>query len=390
MASNGRSEARNVIVCVSLAHAAERDFLSGVFRFLDEGHNWKVRIVQEHPPFSEKALGELERRGGADGIIISDAYRGDLIPALVDTAIPLAVVSGVAFQKTHPLIARRKPTFVVHNDNTSIGRLGFRHFCDCGKFNSYGFVPTERGVIWSDEREESFVRAARSAGFRAKAFRKSADALGAWLADLPKPAAVMVAYDELASDVLAACEREGLAVPRQVAVLGVDNDPLVCRSATPPLSSVLPDHEGMGFLAAKGLDELMSGKSRRSTPRHVTLAPHRVVQRESTGTVAPAATLVDRAKAIISAEAVRGITVEALAQRLHVSRRLAELRFREIEGSTISKAIAARKLEVALHLVKTTKYPLARIAEECGFSDAKHLTHRFSARYGRPPRDFRK
>ena len=390
MAFHGRSEARNVIVCVSLAHAAERDFLSGVFRFLDEGHNWKVRIVQEHPPFSEKSLGELERRGGADGIIISDAYRGDLIPALVDTAIPLAVVSGVAFQKTHPLIARRKPTFVVHNDNTSIGRLGFRHFCDCGKFNSYGFVPTERGVIWSDEREESFVRAARSAGFRAKAFRKSADALGAWLADLPKPAAVMVAYDELASDVLAACEKEGLAVPRQVAVLGVDNDPLVCRSATPPLSSVLPDHEGMGFLAAKGLDELMSGKSRRSTPRHVTLAPHRVVQRESTGTVAPAATLVDRAKAIISAEAVRGITVEALAQRLHVSRRLAELRFREIEGSTISKAIAARKLEVALHLVKTTKYPLARIAEECGFSDAKHLTHRFSARYGRPPRDFRK
>lgn len=390
MAFHGRSEAKNVIVCVSLAHAAERDFLSGVFRFLDEGHNWKVRIVQEHPPFSEKSLGELERRGGADGIIISDAYRGDLIPALVDTAIPLAVVSGVAFQKTHPLIARRKPTFVVHNDNTSIGRLGFRHFCDCGKFNSYGFVPTERGVIWSDEREESFVRAARSAGFRAKAFRKSADALGAWLADLPKPAAVMVAYDELASDVLAACEREGLAVPRQVAVLGVDNDPLVCRSATPPLSSVLPNHEGMGFLAAKGLDELMSGKSRRSTPRHVTLAPHRVVQRESTGTVAPAATLVDRAKAIISAEAVRGITVEALAQRLHVSRRLAELRFREIEGSTISKAIAARKLEVALHLVKTTKYPLARIAEECGFSDAKHLTHRFSARYGRPPRDFRK
>ena len=390
MASNGRSEARNVIVCVSLAHAAERDFLSGVFRFLDEGHNWKVRIVQEHPPFSEKSLGELERRGGADGIIISDAYRGDLIPALVDTAIPLAVVSGVAFQKTHPLIARRKPTFVVHNDNTSIGRLGFRHFCDCGKFNSYGFVPTERGVIWSDEREEAFVRAARSAGFRAKAFRKSADALGAWLADLPKPAAVMVAYDELASDVLAACEKEGLAVPRQVAVLGVDNDPLVCRSATPPLSSVLPDHEGMGFLAAKGLDELMSGKSRRSTPRHVTLAPHRVVQRESTGTVAPAATLVDRAKAIIRAEAVRGITVEALAQRLHVSRRLAELRFREIEGSTISKAIAARKLEVALHLVKTTKYPLARIAEECGFSDAKHLTHRFSARYGHPPRDFRK
>ena len=298
-------------------------------------------------------------------------------------------MSGVAFQKTHPLAARRRPTFVVHNDNTSVGRLGFRHFCSCGKFNSYGFVPTERGVTWSDEREEAFVRAVRAAGFRAKAFRKPPDELGAWLAGLPKPAAIMVAYDELASDVLAACEQEGLAVPRQVAVLGVDNDPLVCRSATPPLSSVLPDHEEMGYLAAKGLDDLMSGKSRRSTPKHVTLAPHKVVQRESTGTVIPAATLVDRAKAIIKTEAVKGITVEALAQRLHVSRRLAELRFREIEGTTISKAIAARKLDAALRLVKTTRYPLARIAEECGFSDAKHLTHRFTARFGRPPRDFR-
>ena len=114
------------------------------------------------------------------------------------------------------------------------------------------------------------------------------------------------------------------------------------------------------------------------------------MQRESTGTVVPAATLVDRAKAIIKTEAVKGITVEGLARRLHVSRRLAELRFREIEGTTISKAIASRKLEAALHLVKTTKYPIARIAEECGFSDAKHLTHRFTANYGRPPRAFRK
>ena len=390
MAVHVKTEPKHVVVCASLSHASERDFLSGVFRFLDEGHNWKVRIVQNHPPFSDNSLRELERAGNTDGIIISDAYRSDLIPALVDTPIPLAVVSGVAFQKTHPLVARRKPTFVVHNDNTSIGRLGFRHFCSCGKFNSYGFVPTERGVIWSDEREEAFVRAARSAGFRTKVFRKSPGELGAWLADLPKPAAIMVAYDELASDVLAACEQEGLAVPRQVAVLGVDNDPLVCRSATPPLSSVLPDHDGMGYLAAKGLDKLMSGKSRRSAPQHVTLAPHKVVQRESTGHVVPAANLVEQAKTIIKAEAVKGITVEAIAKRLHVSRRLAELRFREIEGTTISKAIVSQKLDAALHLVKTTSYPLARIAEDCGFSDAKHLTHSFSARYGRPPRTFRK
>ena len=387
---SSRSAPKRVIACVSLTHASERDFLSGVFRYLDEGHNWKIRIVQDSPPFTEASLRRLEQNGEADGIIISDAYRRDLIPALVDTPIPLAVVSGVAFQKTHPLVKRQQPTFVIHNDNAGIGRLGFRHFCDCGKFNVYGFVPTERGVTWSDEREEAFLRAVRANGLTAKVFRRPREELGSWLKSLPKPAAVMAAYDELAADVLSVCEQEGLAVPRQVAVLGVDNDPFVCRSAVPALSSVLPDHEGMGYLAAEGLNRLMLNRRRASKTKHVTLAPRKTVGRDSTGAVIPAATLVDRVKALIRDEATKGLSVDDVAKRLHVSRRLVELRFKQFEGQTIGKAIADRRLEEATRLIKTTSLPLIRIAAECGFCDAKHLTHRFTAKFNLSPRDIRK
>lgn len=383
------STVRQITVCVSLAHAAERDFLSGIFRFLDEGHRWKINLIQSSPPFTADALARAESSGETDGIIISDAHARDLIPELTTTRIPLAVVSGTAFRTNHPLISRSNPTVVVHNDNASIGRLAFRHFCDCGKFNSFGFVPTERGVIWSDEREEAFLRAARAAGFRAKVFRKPMDQLGAWLRSLPKPAAVMVAYDELAAEVLTACAAESISVPNQIAVLGVDNDRFVCRYADPPLSSVLPDHEGMGYHAAQLLDRLIAARTKPQKHKHINLQPLKVVIRESTGHVAPAAAIVERAKELIAKDATSGLTIDSLAKTLRISRRLLELRFRELEGTTIGKAIAERRMEEATRQIRATKHTIVRIAEDCGFSDAKHLTHRFKEKYGVSPLQYR-
>lgn len=383
------STVRQITVCVSLAHAAERDFLSGIFRFLDEGHRWKINLIQSSPPFTADALARAESSGETDGIIISDAHARDLITELTTTRIPLAVVSGTGFRTNHPLIGRSNPTVVVHNDNAAIGRLGFRHFCDCGKFNSFGFVPTERGVIWSDEREEAFLRAARAAGFRARVFRRPMDELGAWLRALPKPAAVMVAYDELASEVLAACAAESIAVPNQVAVLGVDNDHFVCRYADPPLSSILPNHEGMGYHAARLLNRLIAARTKPLKHKHINLQPLKVVIRESTGHVAPAAAIVDRAKELIARDAINGLTINSLAKTLRISRRLLELRFHELEGTTIGKAIAEKRLEEASRQIRATKHTIVRIAEDCGFSDAKHLTHRFKEKFGVSPLQYR-
>ena len=380
---------RQITVCASLAHAAERDFLSGIFRFLDEGHRWKINLNQSSPPFTAATLARAESSGETDGIIISDAHARDLIPELTATRIPLAVVSGTAFRTNHPLISRSNPTVVVHNDNAAIGRLAFRHFCDCGKFNSFGFVPTERGIIWSDEREEAFLRAARATGFRARVFRKPTEQLGAWLRSLPKPAAVLVAYDELAAEVLTACAAESLTVPNQVAVLGVDNDRFVCRYADPPLSSILPDHEGMGYHAARLLNQLIAARTPPKKHKHINLQPLKVVIRESTGHVAPAAAIIDRAKDLIEKDAINGLTIDSLAKTLRISRRLLELRFRELEGTTIGKAIAERRLEEATRQIRATKHTIVRIAEDCGFSDAKHLTHRFKEKFGVSPLQYR-
>ena len=383
-----RSLQRHVAVCVSLRHGSERDFLSGIFRYLDDGHTWKINIIQDSPPFTARSLSQIDS-DGLDGIIISDAHEEDIIPELVQTRLPIALVSGTAFRRNHPMFARTNPTVVLHNDNFGIAQMGIAHFGDCGKFMSYGFIPERRGIVWSDERLMAFADFIAKSGEDVTVFREDEQDLESWLMALPKPAAVIAAYDELAVKALAICGRLGIAVPKQVSILGVDNDLLLCQHATPPLSSVLPDHEGMGYQAARELEKLMLTRGKHKPPKHLTLPPLKVVCRESTGPLTPSTTLIERAKSLVLMEATKGTTVTDIVRRLGVSRRLLELRYREMEGITLCQALAARRLEVARKLLVSSSRKIVQIAAECGFSDAKHLTHAFKSAYGQSPRQFR-
>lgn len=379
---------KRVAVCASLRHGSERDFLTGIFRHLDEGHAWKIDLIQDSPPFTGESLASVER-GGLDGIIISDAREEDIIPELVRTRIPIALISGTAFRRSHPMFNRTNPTVVLHNDNFGITRMGLEHFSECGKFASHGFIPERRGIVWSDERLIAFADAVCKSGDDIHVFREEEQTIEEWLLSLPKPAAVMAAYDELAVKALDACERIGLKVPKHISVLGVDNDLLLCQHSSPPLSSVLPDHEGMGYRAAKELEKLMSTKSKPKPPKHLTIPPIRVVCRESTGPLAPSAALIERAKELVQSEATKGASVADIVKRLGVSRRLLEMRYRETEGITICQALMQRRLEVAKKLILTTSRKIVQIAAECGFSDAKHLTHALKSAYGKSPRELR-
>lgn len=383
-----RTTQRHVTVCASLRHGSQRDFLTGIFRHLDEGHAWKIDLIQDSSPFSADSLA-LAEHDGLDGIIISDAREEDIIPELVRTRIPIALISGTGFRRSHPMFNRTNPTVVLHNDNFGITRMGLEHFSACGKFASHGFIPERRGIVWSDERLIAFADAVCKSGDDVRVFREEEQAIEKWLLSLPKPAAVMTAYDELAVKALDACERIGLKVPKHVSVLGVDNDPLLCQHSSPPLSSVLPDHEGMGYRAAKELEKLMSARRMPKAPKHLTIPPIRVVCRESTGPLAPSAALIERAKGLVQSEATKGASVADIVKRLGVSRRLLELRYRETEGITICQALMQRRLEVAKKLILTTSRKIVQIAAECGFSDAKHLTHSLQSACGKSPRQLR-
>ena len=164
-------------------------------------------------------------------------------------------------------VVRRPELPLAHVDNAAIARLAAEHFLERG-FRHFGFCGLD-GINWSDERRDAFCRAVAGAGGECLVYTLRAgrgtwedeqDHLAAWVRSLPRPCAVMACNDPRGQKVLEACRRSGVRVPDEVAVVGVDNDEPICAIADPPLSSVVPDHERVGYEAAALLDRVRAGE----------------------------------------------------------------------------------------------------------------------------------
>ena len=387
---------KKVFVSISLIHASSRDFLTGLFQYIESGHDWQLKIWQseENPPTADKLKKEL--LNGLDGLILTQPTADDFNEVLVASDVP-AVLVGVS----DPVLAQRAPnTILIQSDNNGIGRLGANYLSSLGKFNSFGFVGTAIGCDWSAERETAFCQGIAEHGAKATAYRtedapgsdKDLFELSAWLISLSKPAAVMAACDWRAAQVLAACEMAKIKIPAQIALIGVDNDEFVCLHAFPPLSSIVPGHEEMGRLAAQTLDHLIQPQNvRKAKSKEVRLVPSRlhVIERESSRVLPPATRLVERAKQFIRENACSGIKVKDVVAHVRVSRRLLELRLREANGETIQGLIEKARLTLLKRLLTTTSRPIASLAKEAGFSNVNALAHLFKKRTGLSMRQFR-
>lgn len=318
---------RNVAVILRLAGASGRDLLSGISRHARDNCHWRMTILNG-PDLPPDALADELRAGGYDGIITSESGTDDSLAALASLGIPLV---SIGWHGNYRRTGAARVAF-VRNDDEDIGRLGARHLRSLGRFRAFGFVRSFPRTYWSLLREKGF-RAELARTGESGAFLKMTAAarepeghrtLVAWLRSLPKPAAVMASYDELAVGVLDACREAGIDVPRQLAVLGVDNDALLCDFSTPPLSSIYPNHLREGEIAAEELERLMSAPKRRTRGMRLAVCREKtVVERESTAAVAPVAHLVEEALRFIRRNAERDLRVEDVVRHLHVSRRLA-------------------------------------------------------------------
>ena len=382
---------RKVLVLVRLKYSSGRKFLSGLFNYLSDGHACQLKLLQEPEELTAETVSKAKHEG-VDGLIITLPGTPESMASLAKSDIPAVLVN--IYDKT---IGKRKNTSFIWTDNADIARKGANHLLSCGNFMSFAYVHSlPSHAIWSNERAEAFREALRQKGRSVAEFPASADlgseadieALAKFLADLPKPAAVMASFDWRATHILDACEIAGLDVPRQVAVLGVDNDEFFCPFAVPPLSSVQPNFAAIGEKAATELAALIA-RRRGGAQRHIHMASAKVVARESTAPIPPATSLVRSALACIKEHALEGITPNEVARRLGVSRRLADLRLSELRGETLKSAIEGERLARVRHLLKTTERPIVRIAEETGFKSTTHLSHLFRKRFGMSMLEFR-
>jgi LacI family transcriptional regulator len=198
----------------------------------------------------------------------------------------------------------------------------------------------------------------------------------------------MAVNDDRGLQVLEACRRAGVSVPDELALVGVDNDEILCGMAMPPMSSIALDVEQIGYQAAALLDSMMA----QETPRdqHFRLPPIGVITRQSSDTTAVIDRDVARAAQWIRQHACENISVSEVVRQTPLSRRSLEQRFVKLLGRTLNSEIVRVKLERVQRLLIETALPLSAIAEQAGISSGSYLSVLFHRKLGLTPAQFRK
>ena len=380
--TNKTEDTKRILVALDLTHQSGREQLSGFYNFADAKNNWEIRLVPSTEP-SYLPMVERFLADGVDGAIIKGECVLPLAKAIRKAGIPV-----VAIDRPHSQKEDVADVYVC-NDNALIGRSAAQFFDTLGRFASYGFVPDPNNCEWSRTRGKAFLGACAAKHRTAKTSTANGD-LAEWLTALPKPAAVFAAFDPSAAHVLEACHKSRLKVPKDVSVLGVDDDALICEHTRPKLSSIRPDATGQGFAAAKALSHTFHANGGSKKRSRTIICPHtKIIERDSTATVPPAAQLVRKIVVYLDEHALEPIRVSDVVGHAGVSARLANLRFSQTHGHSIQAELIERRLKEAKRLLSATAWPLKRIAERCGFKSQIVLAHLFSSRFGKSMRQWR-
>lgn len=373
-----------VLVVSPLASVAGRMKLNGIYRFLSEGHDWEIDLVRNEGDFTLETF-RTAVTGGYHGMFIGWRESPEMRRLHARLAIP-----SVLFDCDASDVLRQNPHAVlVRDDATTIAHEAARHFIAQGRAVSYGFVPTRQPTFWSTERGEAFVDEMRRRHRDVDVYRAERHSLADWLAAHDKPAAIFCASDDEAASVLQASRALGLSVPGDLAVLGINNDEQICEHTRPRLSSVAVDFEALGYCAAHELHAMML-RRRRPDRNVIPIRSAQVCARASTAREPSAGgALVQDAITYIMANATRRLTPTDVTRHVRVSRRLLDLRFREIADTSVQATIRKYRLRNVCQLLRTTDKPLAEIALACDYSDANNLKNQFKRAFGLSPRAWR-
>ncbi|MBR0506166.1 MAG: substrate-binding domain-containing protein [Kiritimatiellae bacterium] len=384
MTERGKDTKKRVVIALQMAGKPGQRKMSGILDYLAEKDlRWEIRFVRHREDFSPDFIRALASNP-VDGIL----YSFDTVPTVEAelAKIDMPTVGLDVFDQS-PLCGRTRNLALVTGDCTAVGRAAADLLLDSGTLRRFAFVPDMHHRTWGKLRGRAFLDHLKVHGFSADTYRRPRGAandvaeLATWLKERPKPCGVFVAFDDRALDVMEACRMAGIHVPHDVAVISVDNDEMLCEHTVPALTSIQPDHLAMGRRAAELLCGMMEGHATTTVHRE-SCGIRQVAVRESTPKVSNAGRLVQRAVAYIQSHATKGIGVRDVVAHLKCSRRLADLRFRELQGMSILETIRKVQMDEVCRLLRTTNLSVAAIAAQTGFASAKHLPERFKAAFG--------
>jgi LacI family transcriptional regulator len=372
---------RHVALLVETSNAYARGLLVGIKKYLLEHPGWSIY------------LGEHGRH--ETDLSWLDSWRGHGVIARIENEETAVHVRRLGLPAVDLSAARLAPELpCVETDDDVISQWAVDHFAVRG-IRNFAYCGDAR-FSWSRKRGLSFAEHVRERGFESHEFRiepsgtLAADrfAMAEWLRRLPKPIGILACYDIAGQELLEACKIANVAVPDSVAVIGVDNDELICNLTSPSLSSVQSDATGTGFLAASLLDEMMSG--RVLEPQLHLIPPLRVVTRQSSDILSVADPVVARALQFIRNRADEGTAVASVERHVGLSRRSLDYRFTQILGRTVHEEITRVRMERLADLLITTDWTLPQLAERLSFSHSEYMGVAFKRFTGKSPGEYRR
>ena len=290
---------------------------------------------------------------------------------------------------------------VIRSDDVAIGRLAAEHLVDC-MLKHFGFYGRSSPAVVSDDRHAGFTAGLAERGFTCHRSpiawpasyrwtdRHHWPGLIAWLSALPKPVGVLAMDDASAHDLAAASLEAGLGVPDQVAIIGANNDDLLCDSAWPPLSSVITEPSRIGYEAARLLDRMMAGGTVDDADRVVRIAPVGVARRASTDVLAVDQPQVAAAIRFIQESACNPCSVADVLDHMAVNRRWLERQFARHLGHSLHDAIIQARVGAARTMLLQTDAGLPTVADRCGFGTVQTFGRQFLAVVGHTPAAWRR
>jgi LacI family transcriptional regulator len=366
-----------VVLLIDTSEAFGRQFLRGIINYTKVVRPWEI---YRNPPFFKKASSEIHKlewlkSTRADGIIS---------PFELDSSFQKYI-------KRFPVALTNEDVIADHNAFSLISAdylidIGFKNFAFCGY----------EDLDWSRNRQEYFTGYLKKKGHQVFAYKPSGpgdsyaqehENLGRWLMKLPKPIGIMAVNDDRGQDILTVCNSRKIRVPEEVAVIGVDNDDVICETCLPPLTSIAYNAQRAGFEAAKILDQKMQGKNPQRN--QVVIKPTMIIKRQSTDILLLPDQDVARAIRFIHENIRKPIQVQDVVNQTLFSRKTLSTKFRAMLGRSIYDEIKRSKVEEIADMLINTKLPISEIALIVNTSGIDHISRYFQKIKGMTPKQYR-
>ena len=370
-----RRRTYDVLVVSTSTYKADSDYLAGILRYASGRQDWRLWLFN---PKAELSCGNVLPPHRANGVIangLGDIPQDNLRPR--NRRAFVIICDGNKYSGTSSVLC----------DSAAVARAAAGLFL-ARKFRNFAFVESQRPEVFSRERRDAFADAVRPVCGTFSSMPAGAPDFARWLKRLPRPCALFAANDRFAKVAADICRYSGIRVPQEIAILGVDDEEMVCNFTSPTLSSIRPAFETGGYMAAELLDAIMRGKAR--TARHLWFGVDGIVERDSTAISSADVSSASALEAYIRQHARSVATVGEATRAVGRDAERIQRAYREAYGRTVCRGIQEARLREVQKLLRKTRTPIKAIGAMCGFRNDRYLKLLFKSRFGMTMREWRK